>query len=138
MFNGNDSTNQGLQHNIKSSNSSLPIARSKGAIYGQIVAISPNRQPQIRTSSQQFHGVWSTGDYSSGEEVHLTKISSKMDGPITDDKDSGDRAVKKLKLDGSTDKETFSMDEEVHLTNISIYPFSSRTNPKTKKSGKFR
>uniref|UniRef100_M1DFN3 CG6004 n=1 Tax=Solanum tuberosum TaxID=4113 RepID=M1DFN3_SOLTU len=118
LFSGNESTNQGLQHTKKSGDSTLPIERTEEAISGKIAAPAPEH-PQIRSSSQQFHGDWSTGDYSPDEEVYLTEISSKMDGPIAGDKESGDRTDNKLKCDGAP-KGHFSTDEEVQLTNISI------------------
>ncbi|KAG5631332.1 hypothetical protein H5410_003049 [Solanum commersonii] len=61
-----------------------------------------------------------TGDCSPGEEVHLTAISSKMDGPITENKNFDEQVTKKSKSDGNTAIRNYSMEEEVHLTNISI------------------
>ncbi|KAH0665197.1 hypothetical protein KY285_026403 [Solanum tuberosum] len=56
----------------------------------------------------------------SGDEVHLTKISSKMDGPIAGDKETDDRAAEKTIGDGGDANGHYSSEEEIHLTNISI------------------
>jgi len=120
LFSGNDSTNQGIQHTEKSSYSVLPIARTEEAICGKIAGPSSEMRPQFRPTSQQFHGELSTRDYSPGEGVHLTAISSEIDGLIAGGENSGDRAVKKSKTDSGADKRTNSTDEEDHLTNLSM------------------
>ncbi|KAH0736057.1 hypothetical protein KY285_011764 [Solanum tuberosum] len=120
LFSGNDSTNQGLQHTEKSSYSILPIARTEEAISEKIAGSSSEMRHQFRPTSQQFHGELSTGDYSPGEGVHLTAISSEMDGLIAGGENSGDGAVEKSKADSGADKRTNSTDEEDHPTNLSM------------------
>ncbi|KAH0665191.1 hypothetical protein KY290_027468 [Solanum tuberosum] len=105
LLSENDST-QGLQHTTESEDSTLPIARSGEVIYGKITTVSPGLSPQIRAISQQFHGDLNTGDYSPDEEVHLTGISSEMDGPIAGDINSGDRAIENWKIVSGVSKET--------------------------------
>ncbi|XP_049366633.1 uncharacterized protein LOC125831499 [Solanum verrucosum] len=116
LFSGNDSTNQGLQHTQKLHDSIAPIARSDEATSGKIRANSPERRLQIRPTSYQFYGDLTIGDCSPSEEVHLTEISSKMAGQITDDKNSGEPIVED---DDGDIGGNCSLDEEVHLTNIS-------------------
>jgi len=120
LFRGNDSNNQGLQHTKKSSDSIEPFQRSDEAISGNFAEKSPDLHLKICPSSHQFHGDLTTGVYSPGEEIHLTTISSKMDGPITDDKNSDEQATEKSKGDGGSTRGNYSMDEDVQLTNLSI------------------
>ncbi|WMV30175.1 hypothetical protein MTR67_023560 [Solanum verrucosum] len=58
--------------------------------------------------------------YSPGEEVHLTAISSIMVRPISGDKNSGEQTSEKLQGEGGATRGAYSMDEEVHHTNIPI------------------
>ncbi|KAH0695795.1 hypothetical protein KY289_013277 [Solanum tuberosum] len=120
LFRGNDSTTQGLQYTEKSSDSILPIERTDEAISGTFAEKSPEMRIQIRPPSHQFHGDLNTGVYSPGEEVHLTAISSRMDRPISGDKNFGKQATEKLQGEGGVARGTYSMDEEVHHANISI------------------
>ncbi|KAG5631443.1 hypothetical protein H5410_003160 [Solanum commersonii] len=120
LFRGNNSTTQGLQYTEKSSDSISPIERTDEAISGTFAKKSPEKLLQIRPSSHQFHGDLNTRVYSPGEEVHLSVISSRINRPISGDKNSSEQATEKLQGEGGTARGTYSMDEEVHHTNISI------------------
>ncbi|KAH0673688.1 hypothetical protein KY285_012469 [Solanum tuberosum] len=74
----------------------------------------------IRPSYQQLHGDLTTWEYSPGEELHPISSPSKMAGPITDDKASDEQAAEKMQCGGGAARDDYSMEEEVHLTNISI------------------
>ncbi|KAG5585252.1 hypothetical protein H5410_045686 [Solanum commersonii] len=118
---GNDSTNQELQHTQNLDESIVPFERTDKAIYGNFANKSPDLSLQIHRSSHQFHDDLTTAVCSPGEGVHLNAISSKMDGPIIGDKNSDEQAVEKSKSDGDAIRGNYSMDEKVHLTNISTY-----------------
>uniref|UniRef100_M1DR39 Uncharacterized protein n=1 Tax=Solanum tuberosum TaxID=4113 RepID=M1DR39_SOLTU len=117
LFSGNDPTNQGLQHTQKSHDSVAPIARYGEAISGNFDANSPELRLQIRPTSHQFHDDLTTGNCSPGEEVHPTAISGKMASQITGNMNSGEQAVEG---DNGATRGECSLDEVVHLTNISI------------------
>uniref|UniRef100_M1DSX6 Uncharacterized protein n=1 Tax=Solanum tuberosum TaxID=4113 RepID=M1DSX6_SOLTU len=119
LVNGDESPNQKLQHITKSMDSIIPIARSEDAISGQIANVSPERRLQFRASSQQFRGDLNSGDYSPGEEVHLTAISSKMDARVAGGENSdGEDAMNKI-LDGDMIQGCNSTGKLIHLINIS-------------------
>ncbi|KAG5595247.1 hypothetical protein H5410_036479 [Solanum commersonii] len=116
---GNDSTNQELQHTKNLDESIVPIKRTDVAISGNFTEKSPELRLQIRPSSHQLHDDLTTGVCSPDEGVHLNAIPSKMDGPIVGDKNSNEQVAGKSKSDGHVIRGNYSMDEEVHLTNIS-------------------
>ncbi|KAH0776722.1 hypothetical protein KY290_008133 [Solanum tuberosum] len=119
LVHGNESPNQELQHITKSMDSIIPIARSKDASSGQIANESPERRLQFRASSQQFRGDLNRGDYSPGEEVHLTAISSKMDARVAGGENSdGEDAMNKV-FDGDMVQGCNSTGKMIHLINIS-------------------
>jgi len=141
LFIGNESPNQGLQHTQKPHDSIEPIARSGVGIFGEIGANSPEMRLLIRPTSHHFHGELTTGDCSPGEEVRPIPSSSKMAGQITGDMKSSKQTVEDD--DGATGGDC-SLDEEVHLTNIStklvqtynqnkipMSPLKSTTNSRT-------
>ncbi|KAH0665202.1 hypothetical protein KY290_027477 [Solanum tuberosum] len=101
-----------LQHTKTSHDSTVPIARSNEAISGKFVEKSPELRLQISPVSHQFHVILTNGDCSPGEEVHLTTISSKMDGPVTGDKNSGEQAVEKVKSDDGATQGNCSTEAE--------------------------
>ncbi|KAG5568245.1 hypothetical protein H5410_064740 [Solanum commersonii] len=116
---GNDSTNQELQHTKNLDESIVPIERTEVAISGNFTEKSPELRLQIRPSSHQIHEDLTTGVCSPGEGVHLKAIPSKMDGPIVGDKNFDEQAAGKSKSNGHDIRGNYSMDEAVHLTNIS-------------------
>ncbi|KAG5606086.1 hypothetical protein H5410_027578 [Solanum commersonii] len=115
LFTGNDSTNQGLQHTQKSSDSTALIASSDEAISGEAGANSSEMRLQIRSNTHQFYGDLTTGVCLPSEEVHPTEISSRIADQITGDMNSGEQVV-----EGDEDDTGGNclVDEEVHLTNI--------------------
>ncbi|KAH0768928.1 hypothetical protein KY290_012909 [Solanum tuberosum] len=116
---GNESTNQELQYTKKSCESIVPFERTDEAISGNFTEKSQELSLQIRPTSHQFHGDLTTGVYSPGREVPLTVILGKMDGPIVGDKNSDERTTGKSKNEGGATRVNYSLEEEVHLTNIS-------------------
>uniref|UniRef100_M1DZR1 Bifunctional endo-1,4-beta-xylanase xylA n=1 Tax=Solanum tuberosum TaxID=4113 RepID=M1DZR1_SOLTU len=120
LFSGDDSPPQRLQHTKKSCDSTSPIERTEEMNSGKSSKKSLERRLQIRPPSRQFHGELTTGDFSHVEEVHLTAISSKMDGSVAGNMNSGEQIAEKMNSDGGTATGNYSMEEEVHLTNIPI------------------
>ncbi|KAH0669587.1 hypothetical protein KY289_024080 [Solanum tuberosum] len=69
-----------------------------------------------------------TGDYSPHDEVHPTEISSKMDGGITDGKDSGELRTQVTGGYENSGKGIVSPSLDIHLTDISSNLEGGNTN----------
>ncbi|KAH0660309.1 hypothetical protein KY285_028868 [Solanum tuberosum] len=85
-----ESTSLDLQHSKKSTDSTFPINSNQEAIFVRVAKESPETRLQFRATSSQVRKDSTSGDYSPHDEVHLTEISSKMDGGITGEENSSE------------------------------------------------
>ncbi|KAH0719083.1 hypothetical protein KY290_012910 [Solanum tuberosum] len=82
-------TSLGLQHSQKSIDSTFPIDSNREAIFARVANESPEMHLQFWDTSSQICENSATRYYFPIEKVHLTEISSKMDGGIIGGNDFG-------------------------------------------------
>ncbi|KAG5586090.1 hypothetical protein H5410_046524, partial [Solanum commersonii] len=119
-----------LQHNKKSTNSIVPIASNREAISARIANSLPEMRLQFRDTSSQVHALSITGDYSPHDEVHLTEISSEIDGGIIADENFGENQIQVAGIYKKFGSGNFFPLVDVHLSEISSNLNGGNTNNK--------
>ncbi|WMV45632.1 hypothetical protein MTR67_039017 [Solanum verrucosum] len=112
------SPNHDLYSTKNPTDSIVPIERYRDANLERNANKSPEVHTQIRRSSSQVLADSTTGDYSPQLEVHLTEISSEMDGGIIGEEDSGETRGQIAGVHGTIDRGTNSPPIDIHLSDI--------------------
>ncbi|KAG5585272.1 hypothetical protein H5410_045706 [Solanum commersonii] len=108
-----------LNHSKNSTDFTVLIDGNREAICAKDVNESLELRHQFRDTSSQPRADSITGDYSPHDGVHLTEISSKMDGGITGGEESGELRAKVAGVYEQTGKGNISPQMETHPSDIS-------------------
>ncbi|KAH0674029.1 hypothetical protein KY290_026275 [Solanum tuberosum] len=117
-----------LHQSKNSTDFTVSIDENREAICAKNANKSPELRRQFRDTSSQIHADSTTGDYSPHDEVHPTEFSSKMDGGITDGKDSGELRTQVTGGYEKSGKGIVSPSLDIHPTDISSNLDGRNTN----------